>query len=194
MEERLRRKELRMKRYYHFVFGLQQIYLHPYLCLGFALIVTVFSKLWTAKDMVFQNIPIPDLLLQASAISLAMILIIALILSLVFYIQIIGELLSNDDENQLVIAFSASDLRHGHPVLVSRRKKKRENVIIIERKFFSHIILETWQSNEKNINFEFCETIVEPKFEYTGKPNIIAMTSKEGIEKDDWGQAYDKEL
>lgn len=134
----------------------------------------------------------PDFILN---ISLTMLIILITIIAVFEILKAIGELTARKDEAALIIAFSAKDLRSGHPILMNKRKIKGTGVTV--REFYSNIPYDVWIANKEviadSMNVHFVEEI-----KYGGKGNNngkrIILTTAKGRKSTDKGILYDDEF
>lgn len=166
----------------------------------------IFNLLWlfiglsTAIIIILKNelvdiANIPQLIEPAFNIALNVFVILLPIIMIFAILEYIGELTARKDENKLMVAFSAKDLRNGCPILISKKKVKGTDVIV--REFYSNIPYDVWIEKKEAIadamNVHFVEEI-----QYGGKSNnngkrIVIKTAK-GRKPTDKGILYDEEF
>lgn len=160
----------------------------------------LFAGLLTAVIIVLKNelvemANIPQLIEPAFNIALNIFVIVLPIIMIFAVLESIGELTARKDENKLMVAFSAKDLRNGCPILISKKKVKGTDVIV--REFYSNIPYEIWIEKKEAVadtmNVHFVEEI-----QYGGKNNnngkrIVIKTAK-GRKPKDRGILYDEKF
>lgn len=160
----------------------------------------LFVGLSTAIIIVLKNefveiANIPQLIEPIFNVALNVFVILLPIIMIFAVLEYIGELTARKDENKLMVAFSAKDLRNGCPILISKKKLKGTDVII--REFYSNIPYEIWIEKKEAIadamNVHFVEEI-----QYGGKSNnngkrIVIKTAK-GRKPTDRGILYDEKF
>lgn len=160
----------------------------------------LFVGLLTAIIIVLKNefveiANIPQLIEPIFNVTLNVFVILLPIIMIFAVLEYIGELTARKDENKLMVAFSAKDLRNGCPILISKKKLKGTDVII--REFYSNIPYEIWIEKKEAVadamNVHFVEEI-----QYGGKGNnngkrIVIKTAK-GRKPTDKGILYDEEF
>lgn len=175
--------------------GFSQLIYRPILNL-----LWLFAGLSTAIIIVLKNelveiANIPQLIEPAFNIALNIFVILLPIIMIFAVLESIGELTARKDENKLMVAFSAKDLRNGCPILISKKKIKGTDVIV--REFYSNISYEIWIEKKEAVadamNVHFVEEI-----QYGGKNNnngkrIVIKTAK-GRKPTDRGILYDEKF
>lgn len=159
----------------------------------FAVIVTAVAFIAKTKLLELLKLPqIPNTILN---ISLTVLIFLISIISVFEILKAIGNQTARKDEADLIIAFSAKDLRNGHPILINKRKIKGTGVTV--REFYSNIPYDRWLATKDAIadsnNFHFVEEI-----RYGGKGNNngkrIILTTAKGRKPTDKGILYDDEF
>lgn len=160
----------------------------------------LFAGLFTAIIIVLKNelveiANIPQLIEPAFNIALNVFVVLLSIIMTFAVLEYVGELTARKDENKLMVAFSAKDLRTGCPILISKKKVKGTDVTV--REFYSNIPYGIWIDKKEAVadamNVNFVEEI-----QYGGKNNnngkrIIIKTAK-GRKPADRGVLYDEEF
>ena len=145
-----------------------------------ALVIGIFWKKDDAIAYLVRDMDNPEILylILNSVIIFFTILLPLLVIFAIF--EMVGELSARWSESCLVVAFSAKDLRHGHPILIDKYTIKGTGVTV--REFYSPIPYKTWVEKQDAIadamNVHFVEEI-----KYGGKKNndgnkIIITTAK----------------
>lgn len=166
----------------------------------------IFNLLWlfvglfiaiivVLKNKVIEVIIIPKLIEPVFNIALNVFVFLIPIIMILAILEYIGELTARKDENKLMVAFSAKDLRNGCPILINKRKIKGTDVTV--REFYSNISLSVWIDNKNTIADALNSTFVE-EIEYGGKGNnngkIIVIKTAKGRKPIDRGVLYDDEF
>lgn len=166
----------------------------------------IFNLLWlfvglfiaiivVLKNKVIEVIIIPKLIEPVFNIALNVFVFLIPIIMILAILEYIGELTAHKDENKLMVAFSAKDLRNGCPILISKRKIRGTDVTV--REFYSNIPYDVWIEKKEAIadamNVHFVEEI-----QYGGKDNnngkIIVIKTAKGRKPIDRGVLYDDEF
>lgn len=176
--------------------------------LGFSQLIhrTALNLLWlfvglsTAIIIVLKNeltaiINIPPLIEPVFNIVLNVFVFLIPIIMILAILEYIGELTARKDENKLMVAFSAKDLRNGCPILINKRKIRATDVTV--REFYSNIPYDVWIEKKEAIadamNVHFIEEI-----QYGGKSNnngkIIVIKTAKGRKPTNRGILYDEEF
>lgn len=160
----------------------------------------LFVGLSTAIIIVLKNelveiANIPQLIEPIFNVALNVFVVLLTVIMIFAVLEYIGELTARKDENKLMVAFSAKDLRNGCPILISKKKVKGTDVTV--REFYSNIPYEIWIEKKEAVadamNVHFIEEI-----QYGGKNNnnrkrIVIKTAK-GRKPTDRGILYDEEF
>jgi hypothetical protein len=157
-------------------------------CFATAIIIVLKNKLTAIIDIPKPIVPAFDIALNIFVFFIPIIMVFAIL-------EYIGELTARKDENKLMVAFSAKDLRNGCPLLVNKRKIRDTDVTI--REFYSNISYDVWIEKKEAIadamNVHFIEEI-----QYGGKGNnngkIIVIKTAKGRKPTDRGILYDEEF
>lgn len=159
----------------------------------FAVLVTIFAI--NAKTGLLELLKLPQIPNTILNISLTVLIFLLSIISVFEILKAIGKQTARKDEADLIIAFSAKDLRNGHPILMNKRKIKGTGVTV--REFYSNITYDVWIATKEAIadsmNVHFVEEI-----QYGGKGNnngkIIVIKTAKGRKPTDRGILYDEEF
>ncbi len=189
------RRKNQIKQFMRLKLGFNQLIHKPILNL-----LWLFVGLFTAIIIVLKNeltaiINIPQLIEPAFNIALNIFVFLIPIIMIFAILEYIGELTARRDENKLMVAFSAKDLRNGCPILINKRKIKGTDVTV--REFYSNIPYEIWIENKEAIadamNVHFIDEL-----QYGGKGNnngkIIVIKTAKGRKPTDRGILYDEEF
>ncbi len=177
--------------------GFSRLWKNPFLIALF-IIGTIASYHGLALIQLYASkLDIPPIFEGVWECSIMIILIVLPVLLFLAFLEAIGEFTARKDEQAIAIVFSDTDLRNGHPILLSKRKDKETGIII--REFFSLIPKERWLDNSTSIaekfNEHFCR---EDGITYGGfkTPNgrKIRLRTMKGIERQDRGSLYDEEF
>ncbi len=189
---KIRRK--RIEFYARLNLGMQQLIQKPHNVFVILAIVVAFVIVWRYKNVVISTLGIPAMLLPMFQYTVSIILIVLLILSVLGVLKTLGILASRYDEACLIMAFSSSDLRHGHPILISRKRLKGTKVIV--REFYSTIPMKSWLAIQDSIADALNSTFVTPYTTYGGRNkdngNRIVIYTKVGRSQKESKMIYDE--
>lgn len=97
----------------------------------------------------------------------------------------------------MIVAFKPTDLNHGFPILISRRKMKGVDNVTI-REFYTYIPKKRWEEMQEEIADCMNITFVSPYIEYGGKHrnkgNRIIIYSVPNRKFKKRGALYDEKL
>lgn len=176
--------------------GVHQLIFRPYTIIVPFLLIFLFRELWKNKWLIFpfKIVPSPLLSIYQNTISFAVILI-----PMVFfigYLKFLGDVSARQDEANLIVAFTAKDLRNGHPILITRYKISGTDITI--REFYSPIPLNVFRARKEELADQMNVHFVEPSITYGGKGNNngnrIRLYTAPGKNRVDRGKLYDDEL
>lgn len=175
--------------------GFNQLIHKPILNLLWLLVCLVTAIIIVLKKELTAIINIPQLIEPAFNIALNIFVFLIPIIMIFAILEYIGELTARRDENKLMVAFSAKNLRNGCPILISKNRVRKTDVVI--RAYYSNIPLSVWIDNKNAIadamNVHFVEEI-----QYGGKSNnngkIIVIKTAKGRKTIDRGILYDDEF
>lgn len=176
--------------------GGHQLIFRPYTIIVPFLLIFLFGELWEKRWILFpfKVIPSPLLSLYQNTISFAVTLIP--IIFFIGYLKYLGDLSARQDEANLIVAFTAKDLRNGYPILITRYKVKGTDITI--REFNSPIPLKIWKDRKEELADQMNVHFVEPAITYGGKGNNngnrIRLYTAPGKNRVDRGKLYDDEL
>ena len=160
------------------------------------LFVGVFTAIIVVlKNKIIEAVAISQIIEPVFNIALNVLAFLIPIIMIFAILEYIGELTARRDENKLMVAFSAKDLRNGCPILINKRKIKGTDVTV--REFYSNIPYEIWIENKEAIadamNVHFIDEL-----QYGGKGNnngkIIVIKTAKGRKPTDRGILYDEEF
>lgn len=189
------RRKNQIKQLMRLKLGFNQFIHKPILNLLWLLVCFVTAIIIVLKNELTEIINIPPLIEPVFNIALNVFVFLAPIIMTFAILEYIGELTARRDENKLMVAFSAKDLRNGCPILISKKKVKGTDVTV--REFYSNIPYDIWIEKKGAIadalNANFAEEI-----QYGGKGNnngkIIVIKTAKGRKPTDRGVLYDDEF
>lgn len=189
------RRKNQIKQLMRLKLGFNQLIHKPILNLLWLLVCFVTAIIIVLKNELTEIINIPPLIEPVFNIALNVFVFLAPIIMTFAILEYIGELTARRDENKLMVAFSAKDLRNGCPILISKKKVKGTDVTV--REFYSNIPHEIWIEKKEAVadamNVHFVEEI-----QYGGKGNnngkIIVIKTSKGRKPTDRGILYDEEF
>lgn len=189
------RRKNQIKQLMRLKLGFNQFIHKPILNLLWLLVCFVTAIIIVLKNELTEIINIPPLIEPVFNIALNVFVFLAPIIMTFAILEYIGELTARRDENKLMVAFSAKDLRNGCPILISKKKVKGTDVTV--REFYSNIPYDIWIEKKGAIadalNANFAEEI-----QYGGKGNnngkIIVINTAKGRKPTDRGILYDDEF
>lgn len=189
------RRKNQIKQLMRLKLGFNQLIHKPILNLLWLLVCFVTAIIIVLKNELTEIINIPPLIEPVFNIVLNVFVFLAPIIMTFAILEYIGELTARRDENKLMVAFSAKDLRNGCPILISKKKVKGTDVTV--REFYSNIPHEIWIEKKEAVadamNVHFVEEI-----QYGGKGNnngkIIVIKTSKGRKPTDRGILYDEEF
>ncbi len=189
------RRKNQIKQLMRLKLGFNQFIHKPILNLLWLLVCFVTAIIIVLKNELTEIINIPPLIEPVFNIALNVFVFLAPIIMTFAILEYIGELTARRDENKLMVAFSAKDLRNGCPILISKKKVKGTDVTV--REFYSNIPYDIWIEKKGAIadalNANFAEEI-----QYGGKGNnngkIIVIKTAKGRKPTDRGILYDDEF
>lgn len=192
----LQAKQRRIKLFSRLLLGIHQLIFRPYTIIVPFLLIFLFGELWKNKWILFPFKVIPSPLLSSyeGIIPLAVILIPTVLF--IGYLKFLGDISARQDEANLIVAFTAKDLRNGYPILITRYKVKGTDITI--REFYSPIPLKIWKDRKEELADQMNIHFVEPAITYGGKGNNngnrIRLYTAPGKNRVDRGKLYDDEL
>lgn len=163
----LRKRELRMKNLFRLYLGLQQLIYRPYINVAVIMVIVLFALGWIYKDrlIIMENLsPISHIIMQHCT---SITLVLLELLSFYEIIQKLGEMAARHDESCLIVAFKASDLQNGYPILITKKKIKNTDVTV--REFYTNISMSRWREMQEEISDAMNIHFVTPYMEYGGK-------------------------
>lgn len=189
------RRKNRIKQLLRLRLSFQQLIEKPILNLLWLFVGFFTAIIVVLKNKIIELITIPKLIEPIFNIALNVFVFLAPIIMIFAILEYIGELTARKDENKLMVAFSAKDLRNGCPILISKNRVRKNDVVI--RAYYSNIPLSVWIDNKNAIadamNVHFIEEI-----QYGGKGNnngkIIVIKTSKGRKPTDRGILYDEEF
>lgn len=189
------RRKNQIKQLLRLRLSFQQLIEKPILNLLWLFVDLFIAIIVVLKNKIVEFITIPQLIEPVFNIALNVFIVLMPILLLLAILECIGELTARKDENKLMVAFSAKDLRNGCPILINKRKIRATDVTV--REFYSNIPYDVWIEKKEAIadamNVHFVEEI-----QYGGKGNnngkIIVIKSAKGRKPTDRGILYDEEF
>lgn len=177
--------------------GLQQLVYRPYYNIVLVVLFVLYAIIWKYRKVLFGLKYIPMMIEQIVECSVSVMLVFAFILLLVLCVEKIGELSAQRDEASLIVAFKPLDLKHGFPILISRRKMKGTDNVTI-REFYTYIPKKRWEEMQEEIADCMNVTFVAPYIEYGGKyrnkGNRIIIYSVPNRKFKKRGVLYDEKL
>ncbi len=189
------RRANQIKQFSRIKLGFQQFIHKPFYNL-----IWLFVCLFTAIIIVVKNkfivfISVPPLIEPVLNIVLNIFVFLIAVLMIFAIFEKVGEHTARRDENKLMVAFSAKDLRNGCPILISKKKIRGTDVTVCE--FYSNIPYAVWIEKKEAIadamNVHFVEKIA-----YGGKNNnngkIIVIKTAKGRKPIDRGILYDEQF
>lgn len=199
MEDVIRKRYNRLKRKYRIHLGMTQFTLNPILnVIWLPIILAAMGIIWGKEAAITYLLSDSDAheIFYPILNSLIIFFTIMLLYLIVFSIfEKVGEYSAKWSESCLVVAFSAKDLRNGHPILINKYIVKGTGVMVYE--FYSPIPYKTWVEKQDAIadamNIHFVEEI-----KYGGTQNNdgrkIVITVAKGRKNTEQGTLYDEEL
>lgn len=189
------RRKNQIKQLMRLKLGFNQLMHKPILNLLWLLVCFVTAIIIVLKNELTEIINIPPLIEPVFNIALNVFVFLAPIIMTFAILEYIGELTARRDENKLMVAFSAKDLRNGCPILISKKKVKGTDVTV--REFYSNIPYDIWIEKKGAIadamNVHFIDEL-----QYGGKGNnngkIIVIKTAKGRKPTDRGILYDEEF
>lgn len=186
----IKEKQNRIKQFSRLRLGLMQMFYKPILNIFWIPMVAVLITLWYFKELVIDKIELPKLLFEPMGYSIIILEIILPILVILYLFDVIGEYTARRDECALVVAFSAKELRNGHPILLKKNKVKGTDVV--RREFYSNISLNTWEERKDDIADAMNCHFVEPIQYVIGNGKHIVIYTQSGRIKQQRGIMYDE--
>lgn len=189
------RRKNQIKQLMRLKLGFNQLIHKPILNLLWLLVCFVTAIIIVLKNELTEIINIPQIIEPVFNIALNIFVFLIPIIMIFAILEYIGELTARKDENKLMVAFSAKDLRNGCPILVNKRKIKGTDVTV--REFYSNIPYDVWIEKKEAVadamNVHFVDEI-----QYGGKSNnngkIIVIKTAKGRKPTDRGILYDEEF
>lgn len=189
------RRKNKIKQLMRLKLGFNQLIHKPILNLLWLFVGLFIAIIVVLKNKIIELITIPQLIEPVFDIALNIFVFLIPIIMIFAISEYIGELTARKDENKLMVAFSAKDLRNGCPILINKRKIKATDVTV--REFYSDIPYDVWIEKKEAIadamNVHFVEEI-----QYGGKGNnngkIIVIKTAKGRKPTDRGILYDEEF
>lgn len=186
-------KKRRKKQWLRICLGIQQMKEKPILNILLLSIMIFTVMLWKVKDGILAMFDVPVILFSVWRGSVYLFLVMISIFSIIFMLEMIGNIIARKDERNLEEAFDGHDLRNGAPILMSKKRIKGTDVI--RREFYSSIPMRVWVDKQEYIADCMNVYFVEP-FQYGGKSNgrRIVMYTTKGREATSRGILYDDEF
>lgn len=186
----------RMKIFFRLRLGIQQLVLHPY-CIVIPVLLSFLSViLWKKRGIFFNVETVPPFLLAIYKLAISVGIILIPIIFMAGFLEFVGNIAARKDESDLIVAFSESDLRNGHPILIKRKKIKGTSVTV--REFYSCIPMKIWVQKKDDLADQMNIHFVEPSIEYGGKHNDngnrIRLYTAPGRKRPERGILYDNEI
>lgn len=189
------RRKNQIKQLMRFKLGFNQFIHKPILNILWLLVCFVTAIIIMLKNELTAIINIPKLIEPALNIALNVLVFLIPIIMIFAVLEYIGELTAHKDENKLMVAFSAKDLRNGCPILISKRKIRGTDVTV--REFYSNIPYDVWIEKKEALSDAMNVHFVE-EIQYGGKGNnngkIIVIKTAKGRKPIDRGILYDEEF
>lgn len=189
------RRKNQIKQLMRFKLGFNQLIHKPILNLLWLFVGLFIAIIVVLKNKIIELITIPQLIEPVFDIALNIFVFLIPIIMIFAISKYIGELTARKDENKLMVAFSAKDLRNGCPILISKKKVKGTDVTV--REFYSNIPYDIWIEKKEAIADALNANFVE-EIQYGGKGNnngkIIVIKSAKGRKPTDRGILYDEEF
>ncbi len=189
------RRKNQIKQLMRLKLGFNQLIHKPILNLLWLLVCPATVITIILKNKIIEVITIPQIIEPVFNIALNIFVFLIPIIMIFAILEYIGELTARKDENKLMVAFSAKDLRNGCPILINKRKIRATDVTV--REFYSNIPYDVWIEKKEAIadamNVHFIEEI-----QYGGKSNnngkIIVIKTAKGRKPTNRGILYDEEF
>lgn len=189
------RRKAKIKQLLRLRLGFLQFIHKPALNLLWLFIGVFTAIIVVLKNKIIEAVAISQIIEPVFNIALNVLAFLIPIIMIFAILEYIGELTARRDENKLMVAFSAKDLRNGCPILINKRKIKGTDVTV--REFYSNIPYEIWIENKEAIadamNVHFIDEL-----QYGGKGNnngkIIVIKTAKGRKPTDRGILYDEEF
>lgn len=183
----------RIKQWLRIRLGILQMIHKPLLIILLFPIVVLTVILWKERERMLAIFDVPDILFSVWRVSVYSFLAMIPIFTLLFMLELIGNVATGKDEHDLQEAFDNHDLRNGSPILLSKKRIKGTNVI--RREFYSSIPMKVWMDKQEYIADCMNVHFVEP-IQYGGKSNgrRIVMYTAKGRKPVSRGDLYDDEL
>lgn len=189
------RRKNKIKQLMRLKLGFNQLIHKPILNLLWLFVGLFIAIIVVLKNKIIELITIPQLIEPVFDIALNIFVFLIPIIMIFAISEYIGELTARKDENKLMVAFSAKDLRNGCPILINKRKIKATDVTV--REFYSDIPYDVWIEKKEAIADAMNVHFVE-KIQYGGKGNnngkIIVIKTARGRKPIDRGVLYDDEF
>lgn len=189
------RRKNQIKQLMRLKLGFNQLIHKPILNLLWLFVGLFTAIIVILKNQTIELITIPQIIEPIFNIALNIFIVLMPILLVLAILECIGELTARKDENKLMVAFSAKDLRNGCPLLVNKRKIRGTDVTV--REFYSNIPYDVWIEKKEALSDAMNVHFVE-EIQYGGKGNnngkIIVIKTAKGRKPTDRGILYDEEF
>lgn len=177
----LENRQNRKRNLGHWSLAIGQMKQYPLLLILTLPIIVLTVIIWSKMDIIITFFDVPKIILPVYTISIRLLGVLIPILLVWGLIDIIGTLTAREDEMDIQMAFTESELRNGSPILMYKRKDKKTRVTV--REWYSPISMKLWVEHQDEIADKMSIHFVE-NFKYGGKSdgNRIVMCSAEGRE------------
>lgn len=189
------RRKNQIKQLMRLKLGFNQLIHKPIFNLLWLFVGLFIAIIVVLKNKIIEVITIPQIIEPVFNIALNVFVFLIPIIMILAILEYIGELTARKDENKLMVAFSAKDLRNGCPILINKRKIRGTDVIV--REFYSNIPYDVWIEKKEALSDAMNVHFVE-EIQYGGKGNnngkIIVIKTAKGRKPIDRGTLYDEEF
>ena len=182
--------------WYRFIFGLQQMTVHPMVNILWIIFAAgVVLLVWGEKQFV-SRIEAISIIVPIFQWCMKAIVIIFPIICAIGLCQFVGYMFAKNDEADMCLVFgSKRDIKNQPPILIYKKKDRKSGVT--KREFYTSIPMERWKENKDAI----CDRLdvhLIGNITYGGKKhnkgNHICFKSAEGRKPEDRGDMYDDEF
>lgn len=157
----------RKKQWYRIRLGAEQFFNYPALNLIWILFTIGIVLLGIGERKLIASFDVVLFLEPVFIGSMRFLVIFFPIICAVGVIQFIGDITARKDEGNMCLVFGdRRDVKQQTPILISKKKLKRKNVVI--REFYTTIPMERWQEKKETIADIFNVSIIG-EIQYGGK-------------------------
>lgn len=183
----------RLVRYFRMRLGVLQMVHNP-LC-SLLLLPVVFGAifLWSKQEQILLLFNVPSFLYGIYKFSIQILSVMLPILLTMAIFEWVGNISAKKDEADLQEAFKLEELRNGFPILISKKRVPKTDVIV--REFYTEISIPIWEARKQDIAHSMNVTFVE-EFRYANKHSRrrIIMITRIGRNPSVRGVMYDEQF